>query len=475
MNTAVAPRPSFNVYPGPVIFPVFAALFLGFTIYIWRVNGLRTVFTEIFIGCTLFMLLGAAITISRYLRYCVTAEIHDHAVVLNGRELLFDRIDSVALAEKARLGDWAKTVAMRRTLTIASEEKRRTFAWLAQPDDPIEPILQLVIARMADEAKRRALRGDGWSLELGTLRTKDDATPLSTVTAAEVFDDEVRLWRRNEPAPFLAVPIASPNALVLLRVNEGLKPAAPLDGFGRLLFVRKAPAFSNIVSALGYGFLLASAAFYVSHHLAPQFDNPVLIASGLVTLGLLVRAIFTFATRYRFHERGIVTTYALGKRELRYADVARMSWKATRNFTQGVYSGTSLQATLVPVEGRPLHIQTRRFKTVDDDLDALCHTIGHVVEARMRQELESTGRVAWTKNATLLTDGVELKRGTIVRYDEQRAHFDNGYLHIYRDDRRKPLRMLSCADDNFYPGYFLYQRLIELPSSAFGTLKGLSP
>jgi len=474
MNTAVAQRPSFNVYPGPVIFPVFGAMLLGFTIYIWRVNGLHTFITEFFIAATAFLLLGALITGSRYLSYRVEASIHDHAVTFNGHDFLFDRIDSVALAEKARLGQWAKTVAMRRTLTITAEGKRRTFAWLAHPDgDPIAPILQLLLRRMANEAARRSLRGPGWSLELGTLRTKDESTPLSTVTSA-IFDDEVRLWRRGEPNPFFATPITSPNALVLRRVAEDARDQAPAptpvvdeSRLGRLLFVRKPPGFINVLSAFAFGSFGASAAWYAADRWMPQLTKPVLIAAGLVTLYAVIRAILSFATRYRFHEKGMIATYAVGQRELRYADVARMRWQEQRNFTEGIYSGTSVKATLIAADGKPLHIDVRRFRTTDGDLEPLRHAMAHAVAARMRHELASTGRVAWTDKATLLRDGIELKRGVVIPYTERlNARFDdNGWVYFSREGSRKQLRMLNRAGENFEAGWILYTELTPPPSS----------
>lgn len=472
MTTVVAQRPSLDIYPGPVIFPVFGALFVAGTAYIWRVNGLHDVVTEIFLACTLLMLLGALVTGTRYFSYRVEASIHDHAVTLNGREFLFDRIDSVALAEKARLGQWAKTVAMRRTLTVAAEGRRRTFAWLASPaGDPIEPILQLLLRRLASDAARRPLRGAGWSLELGTLRTRDDATPLSTVTSAGIFDQEVRLWRRGEPNPFFATPATSSNALVLLRVAEDALeksppahvPVADETGLGRLLFVRKPAGLVNTFNAFLYGLFGTATAWYFADRWAPQFTRLVLDAAIVVSLYVVARAILSFGTRYRFHEAGMIATYAIGRRTLRYADVARMRWDERRNFTNGVYSGTSLDATLVPAGGKPLHIDLRRFRTVDGDLEPLRHAVAHAVAARMRHELESTGRVAWTKDAALLRDGVELEPGVVVRYDEKvNAHpDDHGFLNFYRDNWRKPIRLLRRNGDNFEPGWILYCELTQ--------------
>src|SRR5262245_1395295 len=354
-SEVVAPRPRFGIYPGPILAPVVGVLTLLFSIFIWSRDSSNASIATFFFAITAMMFVLSAITIARYLGYRVTAAVHDHAVVFNGREFRFDQIDFVTLRDRARVPQMGGITMVERTLTIAPVDgKKKSFVWIAEGHDPIAPVVEFLHRRLADEAPRRTLHGKRWSIVQMTLQTQDDMTPLSTLSGAGIYDREVRLWRRGETTPFFAAPVTSENAHVLLRVAEDAvakAPPAPAAaptaaagddaGLGRLLFARKPSGFVNVFSSIIYGLFGVAMALYAADHIDPQLDKPAIYLASAIAIFFVLRALHSFTVRYRFYELGVISTYVGGRREVRYADVESMSWGAVRSFHNGIYTGTS--------------------------------------------------------------------------------------------------------------------------------------
>ncbi len=367
---ATVSRPSLGIYWEPVAYPAATAVFLAESLYLW-VAGARAVFIVLAAVTTALMSVSSILALWRYIHSGVTVSASDHAVVLNGRELAFSSIDSIAFQERPRVSARDKrTIAFIRWLAIVAEGQTYRFKWWGLKDDPVTPIVQQLLQRMEDETQRRTLEGDGWSVDHADLFTDHGATPLATLSAAGIYDDQVRLWRDSESEAFIGVPKTSPNALVLLRVANGRAGPAPDSGtLGRLLFTRKPSGVVNILMALLTGAVVLLCAFAVIERWAPHFLEELDLGCGILTLILLIRAFLSFGTRYRFYERGVVATSIGGRSETLYADVQRVTWRERRMNWLGAYLGTRVYARLYPAAGPPLRISLYRRRFSDPDMD----------------------------------------------------------------------------------------------------------
>ena len=186
---ATVSRPSLGVYWEPVAYPAVTAVFLAESLYLW-VAGARAVLIVISAVTAVLMSVSSILALWRYIHSGVTVSASDHAVGLNGRELAFGSIDSVAFQERPRVsarGKRTRTIAFIRRLAIVAEGRMYRFKWWGFKDDPVTPIVQHLLQRMEDETQRRTLQGDGWSVDRADLFTDHGGTPLAALSAAGIY------------------------------------------------------------------------------------------------------------------------------------------------------------------------------------------------------------------------------------------------------------------------------------------------
>jgi len=381
-ETVTALRPPLRLYPHVVILPAVSALMLTTTIYLWFLDF---AWSNAFSAIVFVLLIIASIkSIRGYNSLHLTASADDQAVVLNGDEFPFDRIESVAVKEWTQHDVHGRLTAVGGRLDIAMDGERHTYQWASVGTDRVAPVVQHLLQRMLDEMRHRPLPGEGWSIDGTDLRTTREPTPLSALSYAAVYDDEVRLWRWDEVDPFFGVPSSSPNALLLLRLARQAARPAEVAGLGRFLFTRKPSPGVSIFYALVIGLLVLLIVFSAVDRWAPQMMKEGDLACGVFTLLLLVRALLMFGKRYDFYERGVDAVSYGGRRELLYADVAHMKWFRMhhRIGPAGAYIGTSTRLRLYPVHGRhPMRIGIHRFHMDDADLDRVRQTIVAATQA----------------------------------------------------------------------------------------------
>jgi hypothetical protein len=392
-ETVTAPHPPLRLYPHTVLLPVLAALMVTTTIYIWFTD---VWWSDAFSVVVIAILIFASIkSIRNYNSLHLTASADDEAVVLNGDEFPFDLIESVAVKEWTDHDVRGRLTAVGGRLDIAMDGERHIYHWASVGSDRIAPLVQHVLQRMADEMRHRPLPGEGWSFDGTDLLTARDLTPLSTLSHAAVYDDQVRLWRWEEVDPFFSVPKTSPNALLLLRLAQRAARPAQVAGLGRFLFTRKPSPGVAMFYALVAGGIAFLITFESVDRWAPQMMKQADLACGVFTLLLLVRALLMFGKRYDFYERGVEAIFLGSRRELFYADVARATWRRMhhRIGPAGAYIGTSTRLRLYPVHGRPMHIRVHRFHMDDPDLDRVRQTIAAAIQANKSRRTPSSDLV----------------------------------------------------------------------------------
>lgn len=164
--------------------------------------------------------------------------------------------------------------------------------------------------------------------------------PLAAITAAGVFEREVRLWKHHDEEHFFSVPYQSKNARVLLAAARRSAPAAApapppsSSGIGRLLFARR----TTLISVAGNTLMAAFGLGMIWMCLERYLHVPSRLALGAVIGGFVLwifYSIFRATVRYRFHERALVRTSLLGTRTLAYANVAEMRWSESIERLEG--------------------------------------------------------------------------------------------------------------------------------------------
>jgi hypothetical protein len=482
------PRPRFRYYPGPPLATVVAILFgalaaFGFMTFRATLSPefyrsmayLSAIMFALAIGSTIWWL-GMGVTFSPRERGIV--------ITRRGREFAFrfTDIDALTVADTPRYDNYRRVAALNRTITIEGNGQTVKAHYIALPQDALDDLLMRLSVGLANE--RRPRSGKGWDIDESTLRWRGEPIPLGSIVRSGLFDNEVRAWRQGESTHFLAVPYSSRNARVLLHRLHTTQPslqsseqvAAPIvapvtaqDGLGRLLFTRRTTFTSVIFKSAGIGLVLWGGWLAVDRFLAEYKRLGHGAVIGLAVLAVF-HALYRATMRYKFHERGLMRSTILGNRTMAYADVERVRWREkVTTISHGIAVGTTLKFRLAGGEGtKPLLMHTHQFRAGDPDLQPVLNAISASIGRNLRKQLEREGRVEWTKDATFLREGLEVRTGflgnkpELLPYDTPLGiHFTEGYLNIYRTMWRKPLVLLDSGSENFYPGLSLFYVLMR--------------
>ena len=390
LPAATIGRPRFRDYPGPptaaVLFVPFGAL-AAFGFLTFRAQLSPGFYWFMAFGAG-FLFLGAVITFAIWLRFGMTISVRELGVVFNGVEIPYAQIDAITIRDKRRYDETATVRASTRTISIEAAGRKAKARYAGRPDEVRDDVLDMIAERVAAEPRARA--GKGWRVEQGTLHMRGRSVPLSTITAAGVYEREVRLWKSVDEAHCFAVPYDSRNARILLALAKRASPPTinrqPPTGLGRLLFARRtsiASVLGNTILAL---FVIGIGWMCLERFLSLPRQFALGAAIGAVVLWI-VHSVYRATVRSLFHERALVRVSLLGTRTLPYANVAAMQWRETAaSFEHAIPMGTTVRARLTPDDGtRPLSIIVHRFRGDDPELAAVRSLIdGHIARSRRR-------------------------------------------------------------------------------------------
>lgn len=376
---------------------------------------------------------------------------------------------------------------------------------LGQPD-PLAGLISRLIrclhtaAREAYDAGQR-VEGDGWALERGELLLKSKAattvTNIRELAAVEVVGDHIQVWRRGEEQPIGRIPSRTANAHLLLLMLQELIPEPqdeqdlPAGSLGRLLFERGPGGHTLfalgwlITIVLGIGCILMfirGAGLRGRRRIRLQMFAAL---AGAITVLLATILRLRQRGRFRRHVYGIQQKGMFGTRQVRFTEIANMSYAATRAYVHGVYAGTTLTLTFVPMPSTGLR-QIRYSTTVknaDSELDKLRDDVSVVIARRMHDYWLQNGSCPWMQFLKFAKDGLEYqaltftgrKQPKLIPY-ESIANFtiDDMMFHIWDHEHRTPLVNEDIGQPNFYPGLvFLSEILQTLPEKRVPLLPGV--
>ena len=335
----------------------------------------------------------------------------------------------------------------------------------------IDRTLEKLVERSNETLDRGGhVTGEGWAITASGFAygtTADQLLRFDQIQAVDLFDDEICIWRTGEDLASVRFPIKSRNSYLLLRLLDTKLPerdgetSGSTDGLGRILFQRKAEHTAVAVGALVIIGVIGLVVGVVT--------IPWLAALGLpILIGLVVLTIWHGKTsNFRCHERGVFKSGIMGENSLRYLDIVSFTYAATRNYYNGVYTGTSTEMKFTPVAGSEAKEikYSANLKGVDEDLDIIRDHISNVIASQMGQHVSEGNDTVWTKNLTFTEAGLRYRPSGFFggKKEEEllpweRLHgFDvqEGIFYLWETGNEKPIANEEVSAPNFFPGYYL--------------------
>jgi hypothetical protein len=400
---------------------------------------------------------------------------------------------AAALESKRNLsnGDHKSTT---RTLRLWTDDRPDPIVFEnAIPVGQADPIAGLT-ARLLDGLTQRfeealdrggSVVGDGWQLTKTGLTLgrppSETQLPLAEVTAVDLFDNKMCVWRKGKDEACAAWPLSGRNVFLLPALLKPLIPeqadvggADSTSGLGRVLFQRKpSPALTMFT-------IVAGALMIVAGLIAAGIEwNQgggwwwLLAPGGAVIVFAGVGMKFS---NFRCHERGVWQSNIGGQSLLRYTDIGSFTYSATRHYHNGAYTGTHLSMNFKPLTkeaGSAISYSTT-VQGDDDDLDELRDFISQAIAVRMAGELAKGQPVVWTPNLHFTPQGFQYRPAgmfgrkdfELLPYDSYGGHsLDQGVFYLFAQGNTKAITSEQCSAENFFPGFFLLLRLMHAPAA----------
>lgn len=452
------------------------------------------------VGALFFMVLGTVWGTTEYRKRCwvsLTPTGFIHRGPKGERKFTDTQFISITLRFDRHFNSGLLTGRTRHlALWIATEDDQPEKLTLTtyiktEADDPLQPLIERVVARLLDRARQEwqqglSVLGEGWLLEKQQLSMNPrKGQPIDInvpqLTAVDVVDDHVCIWIEGRDEVAAKLPVKTANAhILLLLLQEHLakserKDEEPQDGrLGRILFERRGSRFSSIGLWI-IGGLLGLVAFLL---LIAALAEPVILlfalGVGVLAIASFIGAFFMKKSVFRCHEWGVYQSGLFGTKTLRYDDVQSFTYGATRHFHNGVYTGTHLVLSLVPKPDSASHAITYRatLQNMDLELDNLRDHIAQVIARHMLRQLQRGKSVVWTPSISFLPQALEFqppgwfgrKEAVVLPYsDIQGVNIEQGVFYLFAKGSSKHVTQENISAANFFPGYVLLCTILNAP------------
>jgi hypothetical protein len=407
---------------------------------------------------------------------------------------LFDRdVLAMALARKSNYSEG-----------ILKSETRKFRVWLprgeAAPEaiemtnkvkvgtaDPLAGLIDRIGNLLFERAKEefvsgQAVLGECWTLDNRVLTVRmggaEASCPLEELTATDVVDRNICVWRRGQDEAFARVPVKSANAYVLPRLlTERLAQQSATDGhaaprgLGRVLFERR-PRKATSVALFIFGALLLAPAPVLAMF-AGQAGILWEVGSVAVAGIAIVGGLHACRATFRCHQHGVYKAGLFRGSTLRYSELASFSYSSMRHYHHGAYTGTNFRLSFEPEPGQGARriVHSVHLPHADQELEKLRDQVSQLIAARMSRRLAAREPVRWTKRLRFLPDGIEFhprsffgRKAPVVMPFADVASYEirDGRFMLWAGERKKPVIRESTAAANFYPGYHVLSTLLPL-------------
>jgi hypothetical protein len=345
----------------------------------------------------------------------------------------------------------------------------------ANTPDPLAAFWDRLAGRLARSAREalgrgEALAGPDWRLDAAGLHWRGEVTAAGRLRKVGYFDGRLCAWRDDEERPFLSLPRGGRNvqplAVLLWELLQASPDAnRPLPGrpLGRVILDRHNREWRVLLAlALFFAPLMALVAGRLLLSPWPRQRTMGIGLAGLfapILVAFLVLAVWSWRTRLRFHEYGLVKPGLWRTRVLMYDEIATMTCRGTN----------WLSFAPAPGSGRRPTIRYLRFGSgPDEGLKALRDHVAWLIGSRWAGQLEHAP-VGWTLRLRFLPGGLEyrarqlfgLAPAVVVPYHYTHYALVGEEFHLHVQGGESPVCKESQASANFYPGLALLDMIYE--------------
>lgn len=268
-----------------------------------------------------------------------------------------------------------------------------------------------------------------------------------------------------------------------MRTEQSNLSAGEADDLGAVILEKKPKPLTADL------FLIVAALFLIPTAILPftaDFRTGVMVGPLLAGLGAMfgtfgIVYIATNARKVSFlHKGGLRIREGKTQRTVRYPDVTEMTFKATRMYYNGAYTGTVQEIGLKtdepgskPVVFRHSYREKLASRTAPAEttpLNHLCNALTAQIARRMADQIQRGESAPWTNAMRINNRGVEIvgKSGAVEEVEWERiarVDLDRGVFRLWVEGSEKPRVQATVGGPNFFPGYYLVvQRLQGQPT-----------
>lgn len=367
--------------------------------------------------------------------------------------------------------------------------------------DPLAPFVARIIGELhsaATEAYQQGERvaGDGWALERGqlvlTVKRSTSVIPIVELSAIEIVDDHVNIWRKGNDLPIGRIPEKTANAHLLVLMlkdlmnehNSETEAALPPGHLGRMIFERRPGSRTSVI--LGWSLVALLSFLAVVTFLAAigvrqprrrmRMNVTAVVLASLSVAGSSLLALQRRA-RFRRHAFGVHSRGMFTDRRLKYSEIANLTYVAVRHYSHGIYNGTTLTMRFVPMPNlglKPISYSAH-IMNADTELERLRDEISIAISDRMQDFWQRHGSCPWVPFLQFQGDALNYSRLTLTGRKQailiplsSIVNFDitDGTFHIWAAGQKKPVVSEETSQPNFYPGLMFFSTLMNREFSA---------
>jgi len=404
-----------------------------------------------------------------------------------------------------------RATCVRRQRVVAADGTARTHEWLlirvadpafpaieidteyTGPDDNfLAPFRDRLLANLSDRAAAsisQNIQFDGgpWTIDHEILFDKQSTTRIAIESISGIGWHEGRfcVWQGESDQPALSFAADQENTYLLARLLSRLlnideaETAAPDIEPGRSAFEFRDKGFLA-EAALGIAgaalvVMIISAWLVAFAGQSSSVIELVLAAATLIGAGIVYWK-FSPPSILRLSENALSIVSRGQEALLPLANLAGFSVDWTDYYRKGVYQHTTvrfqfqhdnpaapcLKYRSLAVARRPKYAELQAFQA----------ELAGVVAARLREEVQSSGRAPWTSRLALLASGIEFtkkpgREAQLIDFSQiTNWQLDRGLFKLALDGRRRPDIVEHANQWNFYPGLALFTELLELSRSS---------
>jgi hypothetical protein len=402
-------------------------------------------------------------------------------------------------------------LAVRRRRTVASDGTARTHECLSirvadatfppvevdiqytGPDDnflaPFRDRLSsnLTERSLASLAQDKPLDGGPWIIDHESLTDKQSMSPLAIEAISGIGWQEGRfcIWLDESDQPALSFAADQENTYLLARllshllnIDESQITAPDVEpGRGRYEFHDKGFMAQVALGTAGAACVVIAVSVWLAVF-AGQTES--IIELVLATITLVVAGVVywksSFPSILRLSDNALSIVSRGREALVPLTDLTQFSADWTDFHRRGVY-----QQTLVRFQfhnGDPAapplkhHSLAVRGRPKYADLQAFQAELAEIVAARLREEIETSGRARWTARLAIVDGGIEFTKKPnsqpqLIEYSRvTNWQLDRGVFKLALDGRRRPEIVEQANQWNFYPGLTLFKEQLELNRSS---------